>query len=187
MSISSNETIAQRFTVTHSKQYEDVVFCSITDEQTQSKGYSISPTPSAQLRKGAEEHFRQIHALQNPVWQGKHNQTMIAVYKNHLAPIDTLPKLSIEDAEQLLHNLLVQLQSTSQLFPHGIRKTDMAVNEDGHIVLLASGVIPKENHVRPEIVTSQGTPTQKSLYSIAIHVLSTVTTLPTIDGRLPAC
>ena len=183
MSISTHDTIAQRFTVTNTTQYGDVVFGTTSDEHSSSYGCAISPTPNAQLRKGAEDYFRQIHAQQNPLWQGTNNQALVAIYQNHLTPLDTLPRLSFEDAEQLLHNLLDQIQTSSHLFPHGIRMTDMGLNEDGHLILRASGVLPKDNHVRPEIITTQGTPLQKSLYSIAIHILSTLAPLPTIESK----
>ena len=183
MSISTHDSIAQRFTVTNTTQYGDVVFCTTADEQTHSNGHAISPTPNAQLRKGAEDYFRQIHDQQNPVWQGKHNQALVAIYEKTLTPLDTLPKLSFEEAEQLTQNLLSQLQNSPNLFPHGIRMTDMGLNESGHLILRASGVLPKTNHVRPEIITTQGTPRQKALYSIAIHILSTISTLPIIESK----
>ena len=183
MSISNHDTIAQRFTVTQLEQHDDVVFYTTTDKHTQSRSCAISPTPKAQLRQGAEEYFCHIHAQQNPIWQGKHNNNLIVIYDEPLKPLDNLPKLSLEEAEQLLHNLLSQVQSSAHLFPNGIRMTDMGLNEERHLILRASGVLPKVNHVRPEIISSQGTPLQQSLYSIGVHILSTVSTLPTIESK----
>ena len=183
MPISNQDTIAQRFNVTNIQQYDDVVFCTTSDMQNQTSGTAISPTPSAQLRQGAEEYFRHIHSQQQSIWQGKHNNALVALYETPLNPLEFLPKLSFEEAEQLLHNLLSQIQTSSHLFPNGIRMTDMGINDQGNLQLRASGVIPKTNHVRPEIITSQGSPLQKSLYSIAIHIFSTVSTLPKIENK----
>lgn len=183
MSISPHDTIAQRFTVTHTSQHGDVVFCTTSDEQMHVRGLAITPTPNAQLRQGAEDYFRHIHEQQKPVFLGKHNQTLVAIYEESLTPIEQLPKLSFEEAEQLLHNALSQLKASAHLFPNGIRMTDMGLNEEGHLMIRASGVLPKINHVRPEIVETQGTPLQKSLYSLAVHILSTISDLPNITSK----
>ena len=183
MSISTHDTIAQRFNVIHTALHGDILFCTTSDEQTQTRGLAISPTPKAQLRQGAEEYFRQIHDQQNPIFLGRHNQALVAIYENSLVQLEKLPKLSFEEAEQLLHNLLSQLETSAHLFHHGIRMTDMGLNESGHLIIHASGVLPKTNHVRPEIITTQGTPLQKSLYSIAIHIFSTMSTLPEITSK----
>lgn len=181
MSNSNHDLIAQRFAITSTTLINDVTFHDTTD--TQSKmGQAISPTPSAQLRKGAEEYFRSTHN-QKAIWQGKHQQSLVAVYDEPLSPITIMPTLSFDEANQLLSNLIVQAQEEPHPFIHGLRTTDLGINKDGHMIIRASGVLPKTNHVRPEIIETQGTPLQKALYGIAVHVFSTLTSLPTIESK----
>lgn len=183
MSNSMQELIAQRFRITLSTTIGDATFYNTTDEQLVQSGQAISPSQTAQLRQGAEDFFRNTHQQQNPIWMGKHKQSLTAIYGTALTPIESIPSLSFEDAEQLLHNLVEQIKPQPHLFSHGIRTTDLGINEDGHMIVRASGILPKINHVRPEIISTEGTPQQKALYGIAVHVFSSLSDLPSIENK----
>lgn len=185
MSFEVHDTILQRFQVLNKEQIDDIIFGHASDAAHNINCHLICPAPNAQIRQGATEYFEQVHAAQNPppIWQGIHNKSLMAIYETPLHPITELPSLSLEEGEQLLHNLLKQLQNNPNAFLGGIRLSDMGANEDGHLVLRASGVIPKENHALPKIEQSTGTPLQKALYSIGIHVFSMVSQLPSIQNK----
>ena len=185
MSFEINDTILQRFHVIDKEQIDDVIFGHAFDAAHNIDCHLISPAPNAQIRQGAVPYFEQVHNAQNPspIWQGTHNKSLIAIYDTPLHPIKELPSLSLEEGEQLLHNLLGQLQKNPNAFLGGVRLSDMGCNEEGHLILRASGVIPKENHALPQIEQSTGTPLQKALYSIGVHIFSMVSQLPLIQNK----
>ena len=183
MPISSNQIILDRFTVTHTdleKEYH-LHRAKEKDQEVQ----IISLSPQASLRQHATQHFIETHENQNPspIWHGKTQQDLLAIYKDISYPFPENIRLTAEQGEHLLHHLLLQLKKSPKAFPKGLRRRDISVAESKEIMLRATGIIPAINHVRPDVFQTEGTSQQQALYGIAIFVFSLVGTLPSIQNK----
>ena len=186
MTLKIGDRIRDRFEVIEkSPVQEDLLRFIGIDHHTGEHVELLCPSAKAKIRFGNTQHFETSHKNQNPppVWQGTLSNTPVAIYTRCNQSLAALPKISIDNGMHALQSLLGDLRNSPNAFPEGIRPRDLVVNQDQHLKLQTSGIIPDINKARPEIYQSEGTPLQKSLYSLGWLIFCMLTPPPKIASR----
>ena len=125
------------------------------------------------MRQGAEDYFRHIHEQQkpSPYFLGKHNQSLVAIYDQLFNPHRTTPSYLLKKQSSYYTMPSLSSKRRAHLFPNGIRMTDMGLNEEGHLMIRASGVLPK-SIMFVQRSSKHKEPHSKNHSIVAVHIFN---------------